>query len=109
MEESMKRAWKAVLAAVLQIVVLVGLGVPSVGAKETLKDEAERVFYWSGEDGVVSMFENSPPDLTISVTRGTREEMQPQITEVMPGSVPAGAPAVLRLRGKNLIGATAKL
>ena len=105
----MKREWKTVLAAVLQIVVLVGPGVPSVGAKETFKDEAGRVIYSIDDDGVVSMFENSPTDLTISVTRGTREEMQPQITEVMPGSVPAGAPAVLRLRGKNLIGATAKL
>jgi hypothetical protein len=55
------------------------------------------------------MFENSPTDLTVSVTRGTREQMQPQITEVSPDSVPAGAPAVLRLKGKNLIGATAKL
>jgi len=105
----MKRGWKTVLAAVLQIVVFVGPGVPSVSAKETFKDEAGRVIYSIDDDGVVSMFENSPTDLTISVTRGTREQMQPQITEVMPDSVPAGAPAVLRLKGKNLIGATAKL
>ena len=105
----MKRGWKTVLAAVLQIVALVGLGVPSVSAKETFKGEAGRVIYSIDDDGVVSMFENSPTDLTVSVTRGTREQMQPQITEVMPDSVPAGAPAVLRLKGKNLIGATAKL
>ena len=105
----MKRGWKIVLAASLQIVVLMWPGVPSVSAKETFKDEAGRVIYSIDDDGVVSMFENSPTDLTVSVTRGTREQMQPQITEVMPGSVPAGAPAVLRLKGKNLIGATAKL
>jgi len=105
----MRLQWMDIVAAILPVAMLVGLGVPSVNAKETFKDEAGRVIYSIDDDGVVSMFENSPTDLTVSVTRGTREQMQPQITEVMPGSVPAGAPAVLRLKGKNLIGATAKL
>jgi hypothetical protein len=82
---------------------------PLAWAKESYKDEAGRVIYTIDDDGTVSMFENSPTDLTISVTRGTREQMKPQITEISPDAVPAGAPAVLRLKGKNLIGATVKL
>ncbi|TAL12834.1 MAG: hypothetical protein EPO02_00345 [Nitrospirae bacterium] len=109
MGESMRRGWKTVLAAVLQIVVFAWPGVSSVNAKETFKDEAGRVIYSIDDDGIVSMFENSPTDLTVSVTRGTREQMQPQITEIGPDSVPAGAPALLRLKGKNLIGAAVKL
>jgi hypothetical protein len=101
--------WKGILAAALQAALLVGLGIPSVSAKETFKDEAGRVIYTIDDDGIVSMFENSPTDLTVSVTRGTREQMRPQITEIAPDSVPAGAPAILRLKGKNLIGATVKL
>jgi hypothetical protein len=105
----MKHQWKGILAAIFQVVMLVGLGIPSVSAKETFKDEAGRVIYSIDDEGIVSMFENSPTDLTVSVTRGTREQMQPQITEINPDSVPAGAPAVLRLKGKNLIGATVKM
>lgn len=105
----MRLQWRDVVAAILPTAMFVGLGVPSVNAKETFQDEAGRVIYSIDDDGVVSMFENSPTDLTVSVTRGTREQMQPRITEVMPDSVPAGAPAVLRLKGKNLIGAMAKL
>jgi len=105
----MKDQWKGILAAVLTAVALLGPGVPSVTAKESFKDEAGRVIYSIDDEGIVSMFENSPTDLTVSVTRGTREQMQPQITEITPDSVPAGAPGVLRLRGKNLIGATVKL
>ena len=101
--------WRNILAAILPAAMLVGLGIPSVSAKETFKDEAGRVIYSIDDEGIVSMFENSPTDLTVSVTRGTREQMQPQITEISPDSVPAGAPAVLRLKGKNLIGATVKL
>ncbi len=97
------------MAAILPAAMLVGLGIPSVSAKETFKDEAGRVIYSIDDEWIVSMFENSPTDLTVSVTRGTREQMQPQITEIAPDSVPAGAPAVLRLKGKNLIGATVKL
>lgn len=105
----MRHQWKGILAAVLQAVVLTWLDSPSVHAKETFKDEAGRVIYAIDDEGIVSMFENSPTDLTVSVTRGTRVQMQPQITEVSPESIPAGAPAVLRLKGKNLIGATAQM
>ncbi len=105
----MRHQWKGALAAAVQVVVLAGLGVPSVSAKETFKDEAGRVIYSIDDDGIVSMFENSPTDLTISVTRGTREEMKPQVTEIVPNAVSAGAPAVLKLKGKNLIGATVKM
>jgi len=86
-----------------------GIGAPPAWAKESYKDEAGRILYTVDDDGIVSMFENSPTDLTISVTRGTREEMQPQVTEINPDAVAAGAVTVLRLKGKNLIGATAKL
>ena len=105
----MRLQWRDILAAILPAAMFVGLGIPSVSAKETFKDEAGRVIYSIDDEGIVSMFENSPTDLTVSVTRGTREQMQPQITEISPDSVPSGAPAVLRLKGKNLIGATVKL
>src|SRR5207244_1390507 len=90
---------------------LVGTGIvaPPAWAKESYKDEAGRVIYTIDDNGIVSMFENSPTDLTISVTRGTREEMQPQVAEINPDAVPAGAVTVLRLKGKNLVGATVKL
>jgi hypothetical protein len=47
--------------------------------------------------------------VTLSVTRGTREQMQPKVTEVVPSSVPAGVSTVLRLKGKNLVGASVKM
>ena len=102
----MQQKWGIVLTVVL--FVLCGLD-DIVGAKESYKDEAGRVIYTIDDEGIVSMFENSPTDLTISVTRGTREQMQPQIIEVTPDAIPAGAHAVLRLKGKNLVGATVKM
>jgi len=65
---------------------LVGTGIvaPPAWAKESYKDEAGRIIYTIDDNGIVSMFENSPTDLTISVTRGTREEMQPQVAEINP-------------------------
>ena len=105
----MRSYWSMVLMVFLMTLMAVEGNAPAAWAKESYKDEAGRVIYTIDNEGTVSMFENSPTDLTISVTRGTREEMQPQITEVNPDAVPAGAPAVLRLKGKNLIGATARL
>src|SRR5437879_5988851 len=102
----MQHKWGIVLTAVL--FVLLGIE-ETAGARESYKDEAGRVLYTIDDDGIVSMFENSPTDLTISVTRGTREQMQPQITEVSPDAFQAGAHAVLRLKGKNLVGATVKM
>jgi hypothetical protein len=78
-------------------------------ADQTFKDEAGRVIYTIDEVGTVSMFENSPTDLTISVTRGTREQMQPQVTDVHPQSFSAGSSSVVRLQGKNLVGATIRI
>ena len=78
--------------------------------KQVFKDEAGEVLYTIDENGIVSMFENSPgTDVTLSVTRGTREQMQPQITEITPNRVAAGAYTVLKLEGKNLVGARVKL
>src|SRR5437870_2854068 len=81
-----------------------------VSAKQTFKDEAGELLYTIDDDGIVSMFENSPgTDVTLSVTRGTREQMQPQVNEATPETVPAGSFTVLKLRGKNLVGAKVKL
>ncbi|HZC67256.1 MAG TPA: hypothetical protein VE201_01435, partial [Nitrospirales bacterium] len=78
--------------------------------KQVFKDEAGEVLYTIDENGIVSMFENSPgTDVTLSVTRGTREQMQPQITEITPNTVAAGTYTVLKLEGKNLVGAKVKL
>ena len=81
-----------------------------VDAKQTFADEAGELLYSIDDNGIVSMFENSPgTDVTLSVTRGTREQMQPQVTEVLPETVPAGSFTVLKLKGKNLVGATVTL
>lgn len=104
------RVPKRFILAVLLLVsgLLIGPG-SAPAATQSFKDEAGRVIYTIDDDGTVSMFENSPTDLTISTTRGTREQMAPQVTEVLPDAVPAGAPAVLKLKGKNLVGSTIKL
>ena len=82
----------------------------AVAAKQTFTDEAGELIYSIDDNGIVSMFENSPgTDVTLSVTRGTREQMQPQVTEVTPQAVPAGTYTVLQLTGKNLVGAKVKL
>ena len=96
---------------ILLVVGIFGIGGPLglAEAKETFKDEAGRVIYTIDDEGIVSMFESSPTDITLSVTRGTREQMQPSLTEVIPNSVPAGNSATLKLRGKNLVGAKVKL
>lgn len=106
----MEHPWKDLLAAILLVMLWGGLHVPPASAAQTFTDEAGQVLYIIDDQGVVSMFENSPgTDVTLSVTRGTREQMQPQVTEVLPATVPAGSFTVLKLRGKNLVGATVKL
>ena len=96
---------------ILLVVGIFGLGglLGLAEAKETFKDEAGRVIYTIDDEGMVSMFESSPTDITLSVTRGTREQMQPSLTEIIPNSVPAGNSATLKLRGRNLVGAKVKL
>lgn len=93
----------------LALACLLGI-VPSAAAVQTFTDEAGQLLYTIDENGMVSMFENSPgTDVTLSVTRGTREQMQPKVTEVLPDTVPAGAFTVLKLKGQNLVGASVKL
>src|SRR6266849_6408660 len=107
---SVRRLWKRLLGGVLLVPGLVALSVPALAAVQRFTDEAGELLYTIDDDGLVSMFENSPgTDVTLSVTRGTREQMQPQVTEVLPEAVPAGSFTVLKLRGKNLVGATVKL
>jgi hypothetical protein len=95
------------------VILMPGMGfvdLPSAVAKETFKDEAGRLIYTVDDDGIVTMFESSPGiDFTLSVTRGTREEMQPKVTEIIPSFMPAGTSPVLKIKGKNLVGATVKL
>ncbi|TLY37873.1 MAG: hypothetical protein E6K60_03270 [Nitrospirae bacterium] len=81
----------------------------SAAAKEVFKDEAGRVIYTIDENGIVSMFENSPTDLTLSVKRGTVEQMRPRLEGVAPATVAAGSSTTLKLRGKNLVGAKVML
>ncbi len=105
----MERPWKYIAAAILAASVM-GLGVSPAAAVQNFTDEAGQLLYTIDDNGIVSMFENSPgTDVTLSVTRGTREQMQPLVAEVTPETVPAGSFTVFKLRGKNLVGATVKL
>src|SRR3989454_4367889 len=96
-------------AAVLTMSACVALPSPADAAVQRFTDEAGVVIYTIDDDGVVSMFESRPgTDITLSVTRGTREQMQPQITEITPQEVAAGTSTTLKIQGKNLSGATVK-
>src|SRR5437773_7162175 len=105
----MMRRRRRVCAAVLVAIGLMGSGLHTTAAGETIRDEVGRVIYTIDDGGIVSMFENSPTDLTISETRGTREEMKPHVSEVVPESVQSGVATVLKLKGKNLVGASVTL
>src|SRR3989441_10820256 len=105
----MERPWKYLSAAPFAASV-VGLGVSPATGVQNFTDEAGQLLYSIDDQGIVSMFENSPgTDVTLSVTRGTRDQMQPQVTEVIPEAVPAGSFTVLKLRGKKLVGAAVKM
>jgi hypothetical protein len=84
------------------------LGWQSLFAAENFKDEAGRIIYTIDQDGTVTMYEKSPGDQTISVSTGTREQIQPQITEISPEKVSSGSFTILKLTGKNLVGAKVK-
>lgn len=99
---------KGLPLALLLVVGLIGAGVPDVAAKETIKDGAGHVIYEIDDDGAVTMYEKSPSDQTISVATGTREQMHPLVEEVTPARITAGAFTILRLTGRNLVGAKAK-
>jgi hypothetical protein len=106
----MRQPWAGWLGGILTAGGCVLLVVSPAAAVQNFTDEAGQLLYTIDDSGIVSMFENSPgTDVTLSVTRGTREQMQPQVTEVTPETVPAGSFTVLKLRGKNLVGATVKL
>jgi hypothetical protein len=101
----MRHHQKVFLAAI--VLAQAWTAVPAVAAVQRFTDEAGVVLYTIDDDGIVSMFESRPgTDITISVTRGTREKMQPRITEVSPDAIPAGTSTVLKLKGENLVGAT---
>jgi hypothetical protein len=99
---------QTVQGLILLIVLASSVG-PVHGVQQAFKDDAGRVIYTIDDEDTVSMFENSPTDLTLSVTRGTREQMQPQITDVSPQSIPAGSSSVLKLQGRNLVGAAVRV
>ena len=106
----MRRSVKFVLITIFLHQMFIGLHPSTASAKQRFTDEAGELIYMIDDNGMISMFENSQgTDITLSVTRGTREEMQPQITEISPESVQAGAHNVLRMTGKNLVGAKVKL
>ena len=105
----MRHNLKISLAAALALSACVALVSLADAAVQRFTDEAGVVLYTIDDDGIVSMFESRPgTDITLSVTRGTREQMQPQITEITPQGVSAGTSTTLKIQGKNLIGATMK-
>src|SRR5438034_10202261 len=104
----MERCPRFFSSAFLFALVLMPVVLPAEAA-QIIKDEFGRTIYTIDDDGNVTMFENSPGiDITLSTTRGTKEEMQPKIAEVKPESIPAGSSVMLRVRGKNLVGGTVK-
>lgn len=96
------------IVSVVACMVLTGvIGAPGAWAAEKPEDfydELGRLLYSIDAQGVVSMFETDALDNTLSVTRGTRESMQPRITEVMPPSIEIGKITVITLKGRNLVG-----
>src|SRR2546428_9039596 len=70
-------------AAVLTMSACVALPSPADAAVQRFTDEAGVVIYTIDDDGVVSMFESRPgTDITLTVTSGTRKNMQTQITQI---------------------------
>src|SRR5437660_8545838 len=98
---------KVFLAAIVRVQACVA--VPYVTAVQRFTDEAGVVIYTIDDDGIVSMFESRPgTDITLSVTRGTRAQMQPQLTEITPREVSAGTYTTLQIQAKNPIGPSVK-
>src|SRR5438876_2113346 len=105
----MRHNWHLQKSVFLLASVFAVVATPAVAAVQRFTDEAGVVIYTIDDDGIVSMFESRPgTDITLSVTRGTREQMQPQITEINPQEISAGTSTTLKIQGKNLIGATVK-
>ncbi len=78
------------------------------GAQQAFRDELGRLIYTLDDEGTVTMYEKGPADQTISMSTGTREQMQPQVTDVSPDKVTPGTFTILKISGKNLVGAKAK-
>lgn len=78
---------------------------PAAENPEDFYDEVGRLLYSIDAQGVVSMFETDALDNTLSVTRGTRESLQPRVAEVSPPSIETGKITVVTFKGRNLVGA----
>ena len=102
------RLGRVVLLGTLLSVLVTGPALTQAQANEVFKDEAGRIIYEIDDSGMVTMYEKSPRDQTISVKEGTREEMQPKVTDLSPSQVAAGSFTILKLEGKNLGGAKVK-
>src|SRR2546428_13726269 len=100
----MRHNLKISLAAALALSACVALVSLADAAVQRFTDEAGVVLYPIDDDGIVSMFESRPgTDITLSVTRGTREQMQPQITEITPQEVSAGEFTTVTIQNKQHI------
>ena len=103
------RCSQRLLSATFFFILVLIPNVMPAHASQTIKDEFGRTIYTIDDEGNITMFENSPGiDITLSVTRGTKEEMQPKIAEVTPESISGGSSVMLRVKGKNFVGATVK-
>src|SRR5437667_10925981 len=81
---------KISLAPVLAMSACVALVSLADAAVQRFTDEAGVVLYTIDDDGIASMFESRPgTDITLSVPRRTREQVQPQTTEMKPPGVAA--------------------
>src|SRR5438270_12977887 len=91
-------------AAVLTMSACVTLVSLADAAVQRFTDEAGVVLYTIDDDGIVSMFESRPgTDITLAVTRGTRQQGQQQITEITPEEVSAGTSKKLKNQSQKLI------
>ncbi len=92
----------------LCLCVVIGCACPAFSSAaekpQDFYDEIGRLLYSIDAQGVVSMFETDALDNTLSVTRGTRESMQPRIMEVSPPTIETGKMTVVTFKGANLIG-----
>src|SRR5207245_7508873 len=103
----MRHNLKISLAPVLAMSACVALVSLADAAVQRFTDEAGVVLYTIDDDGIVSMFESRPgTDITLSVMRGTREQMEPQITEITLQEVSAGTCTTVQIQGKLRIGAS---
>ena len=80
----------------------------TVAAQQAFKDEQGQLIYTLDDEGIVTMYEKGTGDQTISMSTGTREEMQPQVTGISPDKASPGTFMMLKITGKNLVGAKVK-